>query len=105
MPEKTDPQEHVLSVVLDPEHAVLNVHADRDGLALLRAILDRLIRDLDKGECPHEHLMTPEWGCWDLSSSMLKSESERGCRTVHQINIFGWDAEWTKSHGLSRNAL
>lgn len=105
MPKQIEPPAHLLSVVLDPEGDVVYLHADRAGLGHLREALDRLIRSLDKGEYPHDHLMSPDWGSWELTTSMLESERERGCRTVHHVKIYGWDDEWKRKHGLYRDAL
>lgn len=105
MPRENDPPDHLLSVVFDPEGDVVYLHADRAGLEHLRGVVDRLIRGLDNGECPHDHLMSPDWGSWELTTSMLERERECGCRTVHHVKVYSWDDEQKRKHGLVRNAL
>lgn len=100
MSTKTDPPDHLLSVVSGPEGNVVHIHADRGGLEHLRKAIDRLLKRLDEGETDHEHLHSPDWGGWDLTTSMVSSEKDDGYKTVHHIKVYGWDAEWKQKHRL-----
>lgn len=100
MTAKIDPPEHLLSVATEPDGDVVYIHADRAGLEHLRAAIDRLLQNLAQGETDHDHFHSPDWGGWDLTTSMLQSEKASGCKTVHHIKIYSWDEEWKKKHGL-----
>jgi hypothetical protein len=51
------------TVELTPDHDVVEVHCDREGLDLLIRSLERL---RDGG---HDHLMTPAWAGWELTET------------------------------------
>lgn len=100
MASNSDPPDHLLSVVTGPDGDVVYIHADRAGLEHLRRAIDRLLKNLDKGETDHDHFHSPDWGGWDLTTSMLSSEKNEGCKTVHHVKIYSWDAEWKEKHEL-----
>jgi hypothetical protein len=100
MPTEIDPPEHLLSVVTEPGGDVVYIHADHAGLEALRASIDRLLECFNQNDCHHEHLFSPDWAGWDLSTTMLEQEREAGCKTVHHIKIYAWDDEWKRKHGL-----
>ena len=100
MAAKIDPPDHLLSVVTEPAGDVVYIHADRPGLEFLRDAINRLLANLAKGKTDHDHFHSPDWGGWQLSTSMLASEKESGCKTVHHVKIYSWDEEWKKKSGL-----
>ena len=95
-----DKPKHLLSVVTEPDGDVVYIHADRAGLEHLRKTVDRLIKRLEKGECDHDHLHSPDWAGSELSTSMLQQEKDAGCKSVHHVKIYSWNDEWKTKHGL-----
>ena len=95
-----DQPEHLLSVVTDPEGDVVYVHGDRAGLEYLRRAIDRLLQNLAEGKTDHDHFRSPDWAGSELTTSMLPSEKEAGCKTVHHVKIYSWNEEWKKKQGL-----
>src|SRR2546428_11060135 len=100
MAAKIDPPDHLLSVVTEPEGDVVYIHADRAGLEYLRKSIDHLLDKLAKGHSDHDHFHSPDWGGWELSTSMLASEKDKGCKTVHHVKVYSWNEEWKKKSGL-----
>ncbi|QQS33259.1 MAG: immunity protein 32 [Acidobacteriota bacterium] len=94
-------EKRLLAFVVSEEHNVLHVHVDKEGIDILMRSLERLKKDLEKGECEHEHLMSEEWGGWELSVSD-QTNKEKG-KPVHQVNIYGWTDEWAEKNGFDRN--
>ena len=78
------------------EEGELFMHADAEGLSVLISSLERLRRAVERGECDHDHLMTPEWAGSELSE---KKGIESGA-VIHHLKIYGWTEEWAKKHGF-----
>lgn len=95
-----DQPNHLLSVVTDPEGDVVHIHGDRAGLEYLRRAIDRLLQNLAEGKPDHDHFRSADWAGYELTTSMLPSEKEAGCKTVHHVKIFSWNDEWKKKEGL-----
>jgi immunity protein 32 of polymorphic toxin system len=100
MSAKIDPPDHLLSVVTERDGDVVYIHADRAGLEHLRKSIDDLLEKLANGKPDHDHFHSPDWGGWDLTTSMLSSEKESGCKTVHHVKIYSWGEEWKRKQGL-----
>ena len=100
MPYQIDQPNHLLSVVTDPDGDVVFIHGDRVGLEYLRSAIDRLILNLEAGKTDHDHLRSADWAGSELTASMLSSEKEAGCKTVHHVKIYSWDDEWKMKQGL-----
>lgn len=100
MPVKIDPPDHLLSVVSAPEGDAIHIHADRAGLEFLRDSINHLLGKLAQGKPDHEHSYSPDWGGWQLSTTMLPAEKDEGCKTVHHVKLYSWDGEWKKKYGL-----
>jgi len=100
MSARIDQPDHLWSVVTERGGDVVYIHADRPGLEHLRKSIDRLLEKWASGKPDHDHFHSPDWGGWDLTTSMLSSEKESGCKTVHQVKIYSWDKERKRKQGL-----
>ena len=69
----------LLSVVSTPDGDVVYVHADLSGLLKLRESIDQMIQQVTAGECEHDHLMSEDWAGYELTTTMLRTESDEGC--------------------------
>lgn len=89
----------LLSFVTNQDGDQVFVHVDKNGLDLLISELMWLKSKLEQGECEHTHLLSPDWGGDELTTSKLKDQqSEKNL--VHEVKIYGWNDEWKKTHGL-----
>ena len=95
-----DPPKHLLSVVTEPTGDIVYIHADRAGLEHLRKSINRLLEKLAVGEPDHGHFHSPAWGGWELTTSMLPSEKDSDCKTVHHVKIYSSDEEWKRKYFL-----
>lgn len=90
----------MLSVVTEPDGDVVCIHADASGVEQLEKLVAYLKRELQTGECPHDHLHSESWGGTDLTETMLSQEKAKGCKQVHHVKVYGWTNEWASKHGL-----
>lgn len=95
-----DPPNYLLSVTSASGGDTVTIHADKEGLLVLRARLDVLLAKLERDAPDHEHLRSSEWAGFELSTSMLASERAHGHQTVHHVEIFAWTPEWKEHHKL-----
>jgi hypothetical protein len=95
----------MLSVVADKDGGVVYMHADKAGLEHIQALVSRLLKHLDQGDCEHGHLFSESWGGHELTETMLDDEHMAGCKQVHHLKVCGWTAEWAQKHGLTASAL
>ena len=84
----------LFSVVANPEGDTVYVHADLSGLKKLRDSIGSMITKLEAGECDHDHLRSEDWAGNELTTTMLKSEKNKGCNQVHHVKLYAWNAEW-----------
>lgn len=96
--EKPEPPEYLLSVVAESDGSQVYMHLDTDGLTELIDILSQLRDNLAIDYCDHDHLLTPDWGGWELSSSMLDTEKQQNCVQVGHLKIYAWTEEWKKKY-------
>ena len=90
----------MLSIVSEREGDVVYIHADLAGLEVLERSLKRLRELVAQGECEHDHLFTESWGGHGLTETMLEKERSSGCKQVHHLQLYGWNDEWARKHGL-----
>jgi hypothetical protein len=90
----------LLSVVTEPGGDVVYVHADLSGLKKLRSSIDAMITKLECGSCDHDHLRTEDWAGYELTTTMLESEKNKGCTQVHHVKLYAWNTEWKNKHEL-----
>ncbi len=89
----------MLSFVTSKDKEVF-IHADADGLELLKREIERLQKCLAEKKSEDTHLFSSSWGGNDLAEAMLKSESDKGCSTVHHVKLYSWTQEWAEKYGL-----
>jgi len=78
--------EGLLVFELNKENDELFIHADPIGLRRLARLLDKLATAAERGDFPHEHLFTPEWGGDDLSPHT--QENDHHC--LNHVKVYGW---------------
>ena len=59
---------HLLAFEKDKEDDRLIIHADSEGVRILIKSLNHLLDKIEKGTADHDHLMTDDWGGWELSN-------------------------------------
>lgn len=90
----------LLSVVTNSDGDTVYLHADLSGLRELRSSINRLINALEKGECEHDHFRSEDWAGYELTTSMLETEKQKGYKQVHHIKLYAWTDEWKVKHNL-----
>ncbi len=100
--DKTNPTPAIglLSFVTDENGDQVFIHADKQGLDLLIKELTWLREKLEGNVCEHTHLMSPDWGGDELTTSKLKDQKDE-VNAVHGVKIYGWNEEWKKKHRLT----
>lgn len=63
----------------------LKIHTDLNGLENLIDELNKLLKSAEKGVNDHTHLMTEEWGGYELSF-----ESQGG-EVLNHVKIYCWN--------------
>ena len=74
----------MLTIELNEDGDVVEIHCNASGLASLREALDRLLESPEQTN--HEHLMTPAWGGSELSEDV----QGEGNRLVHHVKLHYW---------------
>jgi len=90
----------LLSFVTNKSGDQVFIHADKNGIDLLIKELTFLKEKLENNECDHSHLISPEWGGNELTTSKLLDQVDEDT-TVHEVKIYGWNDEWKRKHKLS----
>lgn len=72
-----------LTFEINSEQAIVEIHANAEGIAALEHWLDIALKTND-----HQHLMTPEWGGNELSSE-LQGQSNQ---LVNHVKIIPWES-------------
>lgn len=81
MPQEND---YFLTFELSEEKNELFIHMDEKGIDFFIAELTRLAERVQKGETDHTHLMTEEWGGYELSSE------SQGDEILNHVKIYCW---------------
>jgi hypothetical protein len=76
----------MLTFEYDENNQRLCIHGDVDGLRSLQTYLDRLIESTPAGQFDHCHLMTPDWGGNELTSTSQDSMAA----LVHHVKVYCW---------------
>jgi hypothetical protein len=80
-------EHHLLSFELDKDHETLFIHGDEAGLRLLIQTLEKLIAQTKDGHFDHDHLMTPQWGGWELSAE------NKGDTALNHVKVYCWKGD------------
>ena len=76
-------QECVLTIEPDEKRQELFVHGDELGLRNLANLISRLADSAAKGQSDHDHLATPEWAGFELTSTKRDPNST----LINQVTI------------------
>ena len=79
----------------------VHLHLDLAGVDRLIESLSYIKNSLNKNQCEHDHLFTPDWGGSELSNK--NTIVADGHSLVHHLKIYGWTEEWAKKHGFKDN--
>jgi hypothetical protein len=94
-------EKRLLAFVSDKDDGQVAIHVDLEGVNILIDSLERIRRNLLKDDCPHDHLMTADWGGWELSKATMIDAKKVGT-PVHHVKIYGWNDEWADKNGFDR---
>lgn len=75
------------------------MHADLAGITMLIDELELLRQQLEKNDCPHTHLSSPEAAGDELTSTKI-ADQEHENNIVCHVKIYGWNEEWAVRHRL-----
>ena len=74
----------LLTFELSGNKVELYVHTNLNGLRNLIEELEKLLKSAEKDENDHIHLMTEEWGGYELSSE------SQGDEVLNHVKIYCW---------------
>lgn len=79
--------DYLLNFELSEHKDELFIHADEEGLRFLVDEFSKLLSHTKEGNFDHTHLMTEEWGGYELSS-----ESQGG-EIINHVKIYCWKGD------------
>jgi hypothetical protein len=79
--------DYLLNFELSDQKDELFIHADEEGLKFLVSQLNKLLSQTKEGNFDHAHLMTEEWGGYELSSE------SKGGETINHVKIYCWKGD------------
>ena len=82
---------HLLTFEKDKEDDQLFIHADSEGIRILLKSLNHLLDKIENGMIDHDHLMTDDWGGWELSNEIQDKEGKT--KLIHHVKIIGWPSK------------
>jgi hypothetical protein len=74
----------LLSFEIDEDSGVLKIHGDEQGLRNLCETVNKLLLNTKEGHFNHDHLMTPDWGGYELSAENM------GGNIINHVKIYCW---------------
>lgn len=77
--------EFLLTFELSEQKDELFIHSDLNGLRNLIDELNKLLKSAEKSNSEHTHLMTEEWGGYELSSE------SKGGEIINHVKIYCWN--------------
>jgi hypothetical protein len=75
----------LLTFELSEQKDELYIHSDLNGLRNLIDELNKLLKSAEKGGNDHTHLMSEEWGGYELSSD------SQGGEILNHVKIYCWN--------------
>ena len=79
----------MLSLVAIASSPEIHVHLDREGIAELRGIINRIETMLGVGSTDHLHLFSSAWAPdGELSQWMPSREAKAGAVQIHHLKLF-----------------
>jgi hypothetical protein len=79
--------DYLLNFELGEKYNELFIHGDEKGLLFLIGALEKLITHTKEGHFDHDHLMTEEWGGYELSSE------SQGNEVINHVKIYCWKGD------------
>jgi hypothetical protein len=76
---------YLLTFELSKDKNELEVYTDLSGLKSLIEELSKLLKSAEEGKNDHTHLMTEDWGGYELSS-----ESQGG-EVLNHVKVYCWN--------------
>lgn len=78
--------QHLLTFELDDGAEQIFVHGDPAGLEYFAQALLALAEQAKKGDSPHDHFFTEEWGGYELSSTLQGKEG----KLINHVKVYSW---------------
>lgn len=75
----------VITIELDPEQELIELHLNKEGAEYLKSILENLILKNDNQDI---HLMTPDWGGDELSG--IPQNNDECIKLIHHLKLMYW---------------
>lgn len=75
--------DYLLIFELDSKNEILEIHGNQKGLEKLKTLIDSL---LSKASSDHIHLMSENWGGYELSNDKQCEENE----IINHVKLFKW---------------
>jgi hypothetical protein len=85
----------LLNVLTDRKDGdCVEIHADTNGLKLLRDSINGMLENLDNGSAQeHEHYFIESWGGEGLSNARTKFKDNREMNLAGSLKITVWNSE------------
>lgn len=80
-------EDFLLSFEFEDEKETLIIHGDELGLINLCNVINKLLTNTKEGYFNHDHLMTPNWGGYELS------EKNMGNKVINHVKLCCWKGE------------
>ncbi len=77
--------EKILTLELDQQGELIELHLNKAGAEYLKNVLVKLI---ENNQDEHLHLMTPDWGGNELTEE--KQNKSNGVKLMHQLKLMYW---------------
>lgn len=73
----------------DDKEKQLTIHGSPEGLETFAKTLLNLVKHTEQGCFDHTHLMSEEWGSWELTSEPQSENAE----IIHHVKIYCWKGD------------
>ena len=94
--------DYLLTFELDKDAEQVFVHGDPAGPEYFANELLKMAAQAKKGEFPHDHFFTEEWGGNELSSEKQGTEE----KLINHVKVFCWpSSEGAKPYGKTQQVI